>query len=296
MALNLGYFAVIWGTAYFAYLQPAVFAAILAAHVFTPLSIPCALLGGRAAAFVTSLGIWDWLRREYGVGYAPPGAPGAFDAAAASEEARRQFAKAAAHAAPPREAFERSESLGSDESSLWERPQQAHAHVRTDAHHAAAGEALLPPAPSFGLSRRWSSFAAPSLRSDGSSYLTSEFSGTSDFSLGSDTGAALASPARMAQSVPQPQQQQQQRFIFAYCPQGFLARGALHTFAAAGRLGPMSALPGGVRLAVGSPVLRVPVMQQALLLAGCTDASYGNLKSILQSPQVRMLMSEGPSA
>lgn len=74
----------------------------------------------------------------------------------------------------------------------------------------------------------------------------------------------------------------QRPFIFCYHPQGYFARGAFHTFAAVGRRSPVAALPG-VKFAVGRWPMRVPVLQQALLVMGCTEASFGNLRALLMS-------------
>ncbi|KAI8476177.1 MAG: diacylglycerol acyltransferase-domain-containing protein [Monoraphidium minutum] len=114
---------------------------------------------------------------------------------------------------------------------------------------------------------------------------------------GSDSGSDCdTEPQRDQEQQPaqqqQQQQQQQQRFVFGYHPQGYLARGAFYTFAAAGGAGPMAQLAaagGGAKLAVGSWILKVPGVGAALLALGCTDASYANLLRTLTR-------GEGPAA
>ncbi|KAI8469894.1 MAG: diacylglycerol acyltransferase-domain-containing protein [Monoraphidium minutum] len=109
----------------------------------------------------------------------------------------------------------------------------------------------------------------------------------SDGGISSDDGRApslAAAPAAAAAARPPTQRPAQPRFVFGYHPVGFLSRGALNTFALTGVAGPAGRLPR-VKLAVAGGLLRLPGVRQALLLAGCVDASYGTLLRLLTSEE-----------
>ncbi|GBF98241.1 hypothetical protein Rsub_11061 [Raphidocelis subcapitata] len=234
MALNLLWYAFLWAFAWAAYSRPAAVAAAAALHALLPLALPDALLGGRASR----LRAWDALRRAYGVGYAAPGADGAFDARRAAAEVRRQLSEAA--------------------------------HARGGKPSEAAAQAAAVVTAMAGLS----SSDSGGTSGDGGGHGAPPQAGAATAAAQAPEAAAAAAAAA-----------EQRRFVFAYHPQGFLARGALLTFAARGARSPASALPGGVRLAAGGWMLRVPGMQQALIALGCTDASRSNLLRLLTGPE-----------
>ncbi len=74
------YVPFVFYTYWAAYQAPLTFWGLVLVHLATPLPRLCyALLGGRAARWVTRLPVWDAVRRDFQVTYAAPGEPGAFE-------------------------------------------------------------------------------------------------------------------------------------------------------------------------------------------------------------------------
>jgi hypothetical protein len=267
MALNLAYYAAGWAALALCWYCPKVAAAAAAAHLLTPLALPTRLLGGA----LSRLRVWDGIRATYQIEYAEPGTPGAFD---------EHGAAAAAAAATPLHG----EGKGGGE---------ARAPLLVT---AIAGGSGASDAPSASASRAHSSDEGSSdgRGSDSEDARAAERIPAAAITLAADeqpparqqAPASVDAQAAVAEVQAQLSQgRQHSRFIFCYHPHGFLARGAVHTFAARGRGSPISGLPD-CRLAAGSWLLRVPLMQQALLAIGCVDASYSNLLSLLTSRKV----------
>lgn len=309
MALNLMYYAVVWAMILFTWYHPGPALALAAAHALLPPARAAALLGGAAAR----LPAFDWLRDLYGVCYAAAGQPGAFDAAAAARTMEKQVAahreagsypkgapaRALAHSASVGPGRGVDQAAGFDWVKLgaFDSVKPAFQSVKPAAVALLAGqEGGALKADNMDASSNSSQDPEQEDRSGISGSCTPE-SWSSDAEASSD---GVNFPLMTADSAidvqglrPAPARggggrgsgSAKRPFIFGYHPQGYLARGAVHTFAAVGRGSPVAGLPG-VKLAVGSGLLRVPLLQQVLLLIGCTEASYDNLRALLTSDQV----------